>query len=396
MQSGGIRTNNRLLTLGENAISTGSESLATVSDELAFLNANQTSFVALCTDVGIPVTTGGLKRLNIGSPGRTTAVAFPVGFSTPVDAATTNFSPVQLQQNSGTMDNYTVRSITPDSPPGTYSGSSVDYSYNLLEDVATGSNCTVRLYWQDYMEGGVFLRNASAVVHSNGTIVDYFSPASPGAAIATSSPVLWAKQGTGFTSFSPFSVTSNPSILPVLFKYLQGTWANGTSILQWEVTGDKEVDTYLLERSTNGTAFSAIGTIKSRGSNATTVYQYQDQQTANGSRFYYRIVAIDKAGKKTVSNQVMVKSGTGARGIVVAPNPVVGKAMNIQFNQMPQGRYQLVLLSAEGRSVPLRIVEHRGGNSVLNIPLSYTLPAGMYQLKVFSQTTSFEQKIAVF
>jgi hypothetical protein len=298
LQSGGIRTNNRLLTLGANAISTGNETLSTVTDELAFLNANQSSFVALCTDAGVPVTAGGLKRLDIGSPGRTTAVAFPVGFTTPADAATTNFSPVQLQQNSGTMDNYTVRSITPDSPPGTFSGSSVDYSYNIFEDAAGGSNCTVRLYWQDYMEGGVFFRNASSVVHSNGTIVDYFSPAIASAAIATSSPVLWAKQGTGFTSFSPFSVTSNPSILPVLFTYLQGTWANGSSLLQWAVTGDKEVDQYLLERSFNGTAFSNIGSVKSSGSHTTATYQYQDQQVGNGSRIFYRVVAVDKAGKK--------------------------------------------------------------------------------------------------
>lgn len=396
LQSGGIRTNNRLLTLGANAISTGNETLSTAADELAFLNNNQTSFVALCTDAGVPVTAGGLKRLNMGSPGRTTSVGFPVGFTTPADAATTNFSPVQLQQNSGTMDNYTVRSITPDSPPGTFSGSSVDYSYNLFEDVAGGSNCTVRLYWQDYMEGSVFLRNASSVVHSNGTVVDYFSPASPGAAIATSSPLLWAKEGTGFTSFSPFSVTSNPTILPVLFKYLQGNWANGISLLQWEVAGDKEVDQYQLERSINGTSFATISTIKSKSSNTTVTYQYQDQQTGNSNRLFYRVVAIDKAGKKTVSNQVLIKTGNSKQGIGVAPNPVVGKAMNLQLNQLPQGRYQILLLSAEGMSVPLGIVEHRGGNSVLNIPLAPSLSAGMYQLKVYSQSVSFEQKIAVF
>jgi len=320
----------------------------------------------------------------------------PVGFTTPVDAATSNFSPVQLQQNSGTMDNYTVRSITPDSPPGTYSGSSVDYSYNIFEDVATGSNCTLRLYWQDYMEGGVFFRNASSVVHSNGTVVDYFSPAIAGVAIATSSPVLWAKQGAGFTSFSPFSVTSNLNILPVLFKYLQGTWGNGHSLLQWEVTGDKEVDQYQLERSTNGTNFSPIVSMKSRGSNTAETYQYKDHQMTYGSSIFYRVIAIDKAGKKTVSNQVLIKTGNGTQGIVVAPNPLVGKVMNLQLNQLPQGTYQILLLSAEGRPVPLSTVEHRGGNSVLNIPLPNTLPSGMYQIKVYSQTASFEQKIAVF
>jgi hypothetical protein len=396
LQNGGIRTNNRLLSLGENAVSTGNESLSTVADELAFLNSNQTSFVALCTDAGIPVTTGGLKRLNLGSPGRTTAVGFPVGFTTPTDAATTNFSPVQLQQNSGTMDNYTVRSITADSPPGTYSGSSVDFTYNILEDVPGGSNCTLRLYWQDYMEGVVFSRTISSIVHSNGTAVDHYSTSPATSAITTLSPELWAQEGTGFTSFSPFSVTSNLNILPVLFKYVQGTWVNGFSTVQWEVTGDKEVAVYQLEKSINGASFSAISTIKSKASSVASTYQYLDRQVANGNSVFYRVVAIEKTGKKTVSNQVVIKAGHGIGGIMVSPNPVVGQHLNIQMNQLPGGRYQIRMVSADGRSVSLGSVVHQGGNAVLNISLLSRTPAGVYQLQVFSNTVSFEQKIAVY
>lgn len=372
LQTGGVRTNGRTLTMEQTAIITGSELQTTVTDEQNYCNTDRTSFVALCNEAGVPQTTGGLRRLNMGPGGRTTLAAFTVGFTTPASITQTNFTPVMIQNQGAAADNYTVRSITPDSPPGTSSGSSVDYSYNLLEDVPGGSNCIVRLYWHEYMEGIVFDQSWCAVVHSNGTIVDYFSPNFQSPATATNTPAFWSKQGIGFQNFSPFSVSSSSSILPIVFEFVQVGLQQQQPVIQWRVSSDEEVKYYQIERSTDGVHFTAIGQVNAYRNRTATTYQFSDVQPTSAASLYYRVIAVEVNGS-TISKQVMLRKASGLSGISVYPNPVVNHTAWVQLQQQPAGKYSAILTDASGRQLALWTWHHAGASATS----AFSMPAAV-------------------
>ncbi|MCU0334627.1 MAG: hypothetical protein MUF62_06200, partial [Chitinophagaceae bacterium] len=333
LANGGLRTNNRVLTIANGAVVTPTEAGNTEAAELAYINSNQTSFIALVDGAGVPATAGGVRRLDIGPGGRTTLVPFAVGYDMPVSASITNFSPVAIQQTAGTADNYTVRSITADSPPGTFSASSVDYTYNLLEEVTGGANCTVRIYWQSDMEGAVFNRAYTSVVHSNGTVVDYFSPGTPTAATAGASPSYWYQQGTGFTSFSPFSVTSNTTILPFVFKTVRARRDVQRAVLAWDIADDRDIAQYLIERQT-ASGFVQVGSLPARQASGVQAYSFTDAQAPAGTAVY-RVIAVGKNGQRTISPQVAIAAANAAPLWVVSPNPVQQKRLHLQLQNMP-------------------------------------------------------------
>jgi hypothetical protein len=277
---------------------------------------------------------------------------------------------VLIQNQGAVADNFAVRSITPDSPPGTFSGSSVDYSYDLAEDVPGGSNCVVRLYWQEYMEGNIFDKSWCSVVHSNGSIVDHFSPNFQTAATATNTPTFWSKQGIGFQNFSPFSVTSNLSILPIVFQWVQVSSSLQQPLLQWQVSSDEEVLYYEIQRSTDGRQFTTVGKVNAQRNRVATNYKFTDVPSANwGDVLYYRVVAVEQNGS-TISKQVMLRTANGKSGISILPNPVVQQTAFVQFQQMPAGKYAATLSDAAGKQMAQWNWQHAGGSasSALTIP----------------------------
>jgi hypothetical protein len=180
-----------------------------------------------------------------------------------------------------------------------------------------------------------------------------------------------------------------------LFTYVQGSWINGTAQLRWETRGDQEVNHYQLERSTDGVSFVRVADIKSRASTGSAVYEFADPAGANASRYFYRIIAIDKAGRRTISTQVVVKTIAGSKGVAVYPNPLAGKVINLQLNQLPRGQYFAELISMQGRTVSLGKIELSGGNSTVNLSLPSTLAAGQYLFRLRGHSHSFHEKLLI-
>jgi hypothetical protein len=81
--------------------------------------------------------------------------------------------------------------------------------------------------------------------------------------------------------------------------------------------------------------------------------------------------------------------------IVVIPNPVLNKMVNIQLNNVPSGRYNLMLYNILGQPVLQRTIEHAGGNSSQLLTLPSAALNGVYVLRLFNKSTSFETRIIV-
>ena len=170
--------------------------------------------------------------------------------------------------------------------------------------------------------------------------------------------------------------------LPVTFTDIR-VWQQGKdNAVEWKTDNEVNISKYEVERSTDGTAFSKVGTVDATGNagNAVT-YNWLDLQPAGGNNFY-RVRSIDRNGQIKYSSIVRINILKGNPGFLVYPNPVVNATINLQCMEMPAGVYQARLLSYSGQVLFIRSFNHIGGNSVHSILLDNTEAKGNYNLEI--------------
>jgi hypothetical protein len=122
------------------------------------------------------------------------------------------------------------------------------------------------------------------------------------------------------TGFSGFFAKTQPTVLPVtLLSFTANLTNNKTTALQWNVTDQVNIKTYVVERSTHGNSFSAIGSMAAN-SLAITNYTYADASVQVASIVFYRLKIMGIDGTISYSQIVSVKPG-GSNFITIFPNP---------------------------------------------------------------------------
>jgi len=155
---------------------------------------------------------------------------------------------------------------------------------------------------------------------------------------------------------------------------VQGDWTSVTEI---------NVTDYEIQRSCNALSFSSIGTLPAKGNGTQKVnYTFNDGQPLPGDN-YYRIKAIDKDGKISYSNTVLVNMSNNRIITAVYPNPAKD-ILHVETN----GAASFSLLNQSGK-VLLTALNINGKGS---INISGT-PAGLYYLK--NNNTGTVQKVVI-
>jgi len=203
----------------------------------------------------------------------------------------------------------------------------------------------------------------------------------------------------GGTNEVDFSVTNDPASadpfrfsivfitarsLPVNFiAFTARQSSSGTANeLEWKVSNQLNMASYMVERSANGLQFTGLATLAAVAANAgNAVYRYTDQQPLAGNAFY-RIRSIGIAGEVKLSQVLMVKAGKAAPSFSVYPNPVINHTASLLFSNKAKGLYQLQLINTAGQTVYKTQVLHSGGNgSYLLLPDAGIAP-GHYILQL--------------
>ena len=105
------------------------------------------------------------------------------------------------------------------------------------------------------------------------------------------------------------------SALPVELVNFKGKAVNNTTVLTWKTASERNNQGFAIERSSNGTTYTAIGQVKGNGTtNAAHDYTFTDN-TPSVNINYYRLRQTDFDGKETVSPVVAVLFGKN--GLVV-------------------------------------------------------------------------------
>ncbi|MBI3139351.1 MAG: T9SS type A sorting domain-containing protein [Sphingobacteriales bacterium] len=200
---------------------------------------------------------------------------------------------------------------------------------------------------------------------------------------------------TGVTAFSPFTlgstvVDANP--LPVSFSDVKAVEKGAGIQLDWTNLTESDINSYVIEHSSNGVAFTAIGQVTPRSNQADKAsYTYFDAAPLPGTNFY-RVKAVELTGKNVFSKMLRVETGRNPKGISLYPNPVSGSELTIGFSAA-KGQYNLSVLNTAGQVVYRQLVNHAGGAVSQTLALPATLKAGVYHLLIsgtgFKETKMF-------
>ena len=126
--------------------------------------------------------------------------------------------------------------------------------------------------------------------------------------------------------------------------------------------------------------FNQVSCKKADGSVTTVGFSVTaDPASSNPDRF--RIVfMVNKADIPVVV--------AGVKGIVIYPNPVTSRMVNIKFTDMEKGIYQLRLISTGGQLIMAQQVNHGGGSNTLKMGLDNQIANGNYQLEIINPDKS--------
>lgn len=139
----------------------------------------------------------------------------------------------------------------------------------------------------------------------------------------------------------------------------------------------------------------AAANIAAAGVEAVLEDSYTKQSTPlqlNGSNKVVFTVSNEAASKAANRFRVVFRKGIsgveGTPAISIAPNPVTGGMVNLKFNNQPEGRYTVRVMSLNGQVLLNRVVVHTGGSSNQVLNLGSRFAAGNYRLEVISPAKS--------
>lgn len=204
-----------------------------------------------------------------------------------------------------------------------------------------------------------------------------------------------ADLNTSAPGFTNYYTNINLAILPVKFSSINASLLTSSSAkVTWSVGSEVNVDEYVVEASSNGIAFAAIGAIKASGNST---YSLVDNNVS-GAVVYYRVKSVDKGtGAVNYSSVVSISANAAAKvsSVNVYPNPVVGGELHLQTANFKAGKLYVMLYDNLGKQVAQQAIAYNGGAMAQTFALSNAVKAGTYQLVVTDGTSSINKTIFV-
>ncbi|RSK37361.1 T9SS type A sorting domain-containing protein [Hymenobacter metallilatus] len=205
------------------------------------------------------------------------------------------------------------------------SNRNVRRTWFVEEEVEGNSSATLQLQWPAAEHTSNFVPANARLEHYNPTTNKWdYGTAVTGASSLDGGSTYTASR-SGITSFSPFSVSSRASgPLPVQLIQFSAQRGKTGVVATWETAQEVNNHHFVVERSTTGQEFEAIGAVAGQGSSSTTHrYQFVDAH-APATIVYYRLRQVDTTGDEAFSSVVAVEDAVGVTLAWVQPNPGTG------------------------------------------------------------------------
>ncbi|MBS1743974.1 MAG: T9SS type A sorting domain-containing protein [Bacteroidetes bacterium] len=177
-------------------------------------------------------------------------------------------------------------------------------------------------------------------------------------------------------------------VLPLTVTSFNGRNNENKNLLTWTVNNEENLDYYELQRSVNGTEFTAINTTKANNSSA---YTYTDDiSLVKAPVYYYRLKMVNSNGDFTYSAVVRISVSKNGAFIEVSPNPF-REALTVTIESALKDNASLVITDVSGKQLLRKAVTVQVGNNVIAVPETAKLATGIYVLTI----TTSQQKQSI-
>jgi len=188
--------------------------------------------------------------------------------------------------------------------------------------------------------------------------------------------------GENNSSATPISYTAGSvcSALPITISgYIAALQSDNTVAIKWTTATEVNSNHFLVEKSTDGIAFTKLATVVSNNIHSGSPYKVIDANPVEGVN-YYRLTQVDNDGKYEVFGVKTVTLNKVDKDITIYPNPLNGKQLSIHFNNLTLQSKEVELRNVAG-SLIFRGSYQQSGN-VLQLDLPNKPSTGIYILEV--------------
>jgi hypothetical protein len=171
--------------------------------------------------------------------------------------------------------------------------------------------------------------------------------------------------------------------LPVTLGDLSAVKNTKGITLNWETLSESNAAHFDVERSSNGTDFTTIGSVNAKGNSSTRqLYAYTDIAPSSGIN-YYRLRMVDINNSFTYSNKIAVKNNEQVIAVELFPNPV-NSVLQVQIPSKQKETVTIFITDATGKTVYKKEMQVSEGNNATSIPV-LNWSNGSYQFTVESK-----------
>jgi hypothetical protein len=175
------------------------------------------------------------------------------------------------------------------------------------------------------------------------------------------------------------------SALPLTLLSFTANLRNDITTLDWEVENQVDFSHFEVERKTQNSNFTTIGTRTAINSNGRIHYEFNDAiAQSNENAFFYRLKMVDLDGKYSYSKTILVrKQDRYLTGISISPNPVlnIGDA-TIRFHSRANGIVTVRIIDMAGRVLSSQVRNVSTGTNSIYLNNPGDLPPGTYTIQL--------------
>jgi hypothetical protein len=182
------------------------------------------------------------------------------------------------------------------------------------------------------------------------------------------------------------------TVLATTMSSFTGRSADAGNILSWTGFNETNGASYTIERSSDGTSFTAIGRIDGAGNGASGNHVFTDLNPTSGVTNYYRLVLTDLSGAATYSNVVAIASTGNSAIVEVAPNPFQD-VINIRLNLTQAEKVSVRLLDSKGMLLKQAAYGGFKGSNTLQLGGLSSLPISVYFIQIILPDQVFVRKV---
>ena len=180
---------------------------------------------------------------------------------------------------------------------------------------------------------------------------------------------------------------------PVTIASFDAAFASNKVDLTWVSATEVNVANYDVERSTDGSNYTSVGSVKAVGNSSTLQsYSFSDDAEKLSGTIYYRLKSIDKSGASSYSEvKAVTIKATQSYVANIYPNPInIGQDLKVKYIALKADKVSFSLINALGKRVMNSSVGVSEGTNDLSLNIGHIAP-GTYYLSVSANTASTQR-----